>query len=201
MTTVARRTQAQRSATTRAAVLRATVACLVELGYAGTTTAEVQARAGVSRGALTHHFPSKSALVLGAMDVLYDEFMEDVRSAAARLPQGSARLRPAVALIWARFDGTLFTAAMELWVAARTDAELRAALLPYERGLGLQLRRLCAEVLGPELSHHPRADVAYRLLLTSMRGQAMRYVLEPEAPRDERMLQTWYEMLEAFGDR
>lgn len=198
---VARRTQAERSATTRSAVLRATIDCLVELGYAGTTTAEVQTRAGVSRGALTHHFPSKSTLVLGAMDALYEEFSEDVRTAADLLPSGKARLRPAIALIWERFDGPLFIAAMELWVAGRTDAELRAALIPYERRLGLELRRLCADILGPELSAHPQADTAFRILLTSMRGQAMTYVLEPDAPRDDKFLGHWFALVEAFAER
>ncbi len=196
---VVRRTQAERSATTRAAVLRATIDALVELGHAGTTTAEVQARAGVSRGALTHHFPSKAALLLAAMDVLYGEFSTDVRTAAADLPTGRARLRPAIALIWGRFDGPLFTAAMELWVAARTDPELRAALLPYERRLGAQLRGLCRDVLGADLADHPRAETAYQLLLTSMRGQAMAYVLQPDAPREGPHLDHWYAMVEAFA--
>jgi hypothetical protein len=106
-----------------------------------------------------------------------------------------------VALIWERFDGPLFTGAMELWVAARTDPELRAALIPYEKRLGLELRRLCRDILGPDLSSHPSADVAFRLLLTSMRGQAMTYVLDPDAARDGRMLDHWYVMLEAFAEK
>ena len=195
----ARRTQAQRSATTRAVVLRATIDSLVELGYAGTTTGEVQQRAGVSRGALTHHFPSKAELLLAALDVLYDDFSLDLRTAAASLPPGRARVRPAIALIWARFDGPLFTAAMELWVASRTDPELRAAVVPHERRLGVELRELCAEVLGPEVSRHPRADAAYQLLLTSMRGQAMAYVLQPGAPRSDSHLEAWYALVEVFA--
>lgn len=200
-TAVVRRSQAQRSATTRSALLRAMIDCLIERGYAGTTTAQVQARAGVSRGALTHHFRSKAALVLAAMDALYTEFSQEVRRGADALPAGRARLRPAVALVWERFDGPLFTATMELWVAARTDPELRAALLPYEKRLGGQLRDLCAEILGPDLAVHPEADVVFRLLLTSMRGQAMTYLLDPDAVRDPRSLEHWYALVEAFGDR
>ncbi len=194
-----RRTQAERSATTRARVLRAGVDALVELGYAATTTGEVQARAGVSRGALTHHFPTRSSLMLAAMDLLYEDFSSDVRQAAADLPAGRARLRPALAMVWGRFDGPLFTAAMELWVAARTDTELRSALIPHERALGLELRTLCREVLGPELSAHPRAETAYQVLLTSMRGQGMAYVLQPDAPRSDVPVEQWLTMLEALA--
>ena len=55
MSTSTRRTQAERTATTRAALLAATVDVLVERGYRATTTQDVARRAGVSYGALLHH--------------------------------------------------------------------------------------------------------------------------------------------------
>jgi AcrR family transcriptional regulator len=195
-----RRTQAERRASTRTALVRATVESLVELGYARTTTQEIQTRAGVSRGALTHHFTAKSDLVLAAVDHLYDEFSESVRKAAAELPdEPVARVRLGVELIWERFHGPLFIAAMELWTAARTDTELREALLPHERRLGQQLRELSAEVFGERLARHPSAEAVYQVLLTSMRGQAMTYALQPDAPREGPHLQHWLAMVEAFA--
>jgi AcrR family transcriptional regulator len=197
-----RRTQAERRAGTRAAVLRATVDCLVERGYAGTTTQEVQDRAGVSRGALTHQFATKAELVLAAMDTLYEDFSRSVRDAAADLPRDpSSRIRLGVELIWDRFHGPLFVAAMELWTAARTDPELRAALLPHERRLGAQLRRLATEVFGEVVAAHPSAEAVYQVLLTSMRGQAMTYALQPDAPRTGPHLQHWLAVVEAFTPR
>lgn len=194
-----RRTQAERRAATRSALVRATVECLVELGHAGTTTQEVQRRAGVSRGALTHHFATKSELVIAAMDELYEEFSRSVREAAVDLPgEPTARVREGIELVWERFHGTLFVAAMELWTAARTDAELRAALLPHERRLGTQLRRLAVEVFGEEVAGHPSAEALYQVLLTSMRGQAMTYALQPDAPRTGPHLQHWRTIIEAF---
>ncbi len=65
-----RRSQAQRSAATREALLDATIACLVEDGYANTTTSKVAERAGVSRGAHLHHFQTRSALVAAATSAL-----------------------------------------------------------------------------------------------------------------------------------
>ncbi len=195
-----RRTQAERRTATRSALVRATVDALVELGYARTTTQEVQSRAGVSRGALTHHFTAKSDLVLAAMDHLYEEFSESVRKAAAALPDDpSARIRLGVELIWERFHGPLFVASMELWTAARTDAELRAALLPHERRLGAQLRELSVEVFGERVARHPASEAVYQVLLTSMRGQAMTYALQPDAPRTVPHLQHWLAVAEAFG--
>ena len=195
-----RRTQAERRASTRSLLVRATVNCLVELGYASTTTQEVQNRAGVSRGALTHHFTTKAELVVAAVDHLYEEFSESVRQAAAALPADpAARVRLGVELVWERFHGPLFVAAMELWGAARTDAELRAALLPHERRLGQQLRVLAAEVFGERLARHPSSEAVYQVLLTSMRGQAMTYALQPDAPRTGPHVQHWIAMVEAFA--
>jgi AcrR family transcriptional regulator len=193
-----RRTQAERRTATRSALVRATVDCLVELGYARTTTQEVQSRAGVSRGALTHHFTTKADLVLAAMDHLYGEFSESVRTAAAELPDDpAARIRLGIELIWERFHGPLFVASMELWTAARTDPELRAALLPHERRLGAQLRELSVEVFGEHVARHPASEAVYQVLLTSMRGQALTYSLQPGAPRDGQFVQHWQAIVDA----
>ena len=194
-----RRTQAQRRAATREALVRATVDSLVELGYRRTTTQEVQGRAGVSRGALTHQFASKAELVLAAVDHLYEEFRSSVRRAAADLPVDSgARIRLGVELVWERFHGPLFVAAMELWGAARTDAGLRAALLPHERRLGVQLRGLAMEVFGERVARHPGAEAVYQVLLTSMRGQALTYALQPDAARTGPHVQHWTTLVEAL---
>jgi AcrR family transcriptional regulator len=196
-----RRTQAERRTATRLALVQATVDCLVELGYARTTTQEVQSRAGVSRGALTHHFTTKADLMLAAVDHLYEEFSASVREAAAGLPDDpAARARLGVELIWERFDGPLFVAAMELWTAARTDPELRAALLPHERRLGQQLRGLTAEVFGADVGGHPMSEAVYQVLLTSMRGQAMTYWLQPDAPRTGPHVRHWQAIVRAFAD-
>ena len=187
-----RRTQAERRAATRAALVRATVESLVELGYARTTTQEVQRRAGVSRGALTHQFTSKLDLLIAAVDHLYEEFSESVRQAAAELPADPAtRIRLGIELVWERFHGPLFVAAMELWIAARTDAELRAALLPHERRLGAQLRELAAEVFGEQVARHPvvRGHVPGPAHLDARAGPDL-----PAAagrPRDGQYLQHW----------
>ena len=61
------RTQEERSATTRAALLDSTIDCLIAYGYAGTTTARVAERAGVTRGAQMHHFGQKAPLVVAAL--------------------------------------------------------------------------------------------------------------------------------------
>jgi AcrR family transcriptional regulator len=65
-----RRTQSERSDAMRKRLIDATLRCLVEDGYAKVTVSAIVRRAGVSRGAHLHHFPSKNALILEAADYL-----------------------------------------------------------------------------------------------------------------------------------
>ena len=81
--TPTRRSQAERSTATREALLDATIACLVEDGYANTTTSRVAERAGVSRGAHLHHFKTRTALVAAAMGRLAERRLSDVRNVDA----------------------------------------------------------------------------------------------------------------------
>jgi AcrR family transcriptional regulator len=120
-----RRTQAERRAETRGRLLDATLDCLAELGYAGTTTTEVVKRAGLSRGAQVHHFPTKAELVVAAVEHLFQRRHDEFRQAFTKLPAGDRTLDAAIDLLWEMFQGPTFDAWLELVVAGRTDPGLR----------------------------------------------------------------------------
>jgi AcrR family transcriptional regulator len=120
-----RRTQAERVEETRAAVLEATIASLVEVGYAATTTREVAQRANVSRGAQTHHFPTKAELVSAAIEYLFARETERFRQAFTAVPPAERDLGAAVDLLWEIVRGPSYSAILEVAVAARTDDVLR----------------------------------------------------------------------------
>ncbi len=143
-----RRTQAERRETTRAALLQATIDCLLEHGYAGTTTTRVVERAGVSRGAQVHHFPTKAELVAEAVGHLAALRADEIRAELEKLPEGRRRTEAALDLIWKVHTGPLFTAAMELWVAGRTDPELRRHLVPIERRVNARIMSDSAALFG-----------------------------------------------------
>lgn len=120
-----RLSQPERSARMRQKLLEATVQCLDELGYAGTSTTEVVARAGVSRGALAHHFASKTELVAEAAAYLIAKRIRATGELVAKEGQAggmAARLR----LLWSQYE-RFFGANIEFMVAARTDPVLREA--------------------------------------------------------------------------
>jgi AcrR family transcriptional regulator len=119
------RTQAERSEAMRARLLQATVDCLVDLGYANTTTTAVVERAGVSRGAVLHHFPTKADLVADAVGYVLEKRSVEFKDSFADLPQDEGFMDSVVMALWHEINGPTFYAWMELIVAARTDAELR----------------------------------------------------------------------------
>jgi AcrR family transcriptional regulator len=184
----------ERTATSRARILDAAVACLVESGYAGATTLRIQARAGVSRGRLLHHFPSRDQLLVAASRHLATERLRDTADRLKELDgalSGPDRLDRAIELMWETFAEPHFWAAVELWTAARTNDELRAALLPEEREVGVAVRRGMDDFYGPELTAHPRYPQVRDLLFTSMRGVGLTYALDHRDPRTEPHLRLW----------
>ena len=168
-----RRTQAERSATTRALLLDATIDCLVEFGYAGTSTTLIAARAAVSRGAQLHHFPSKAALVAQAVERLAERRLAELRRQTDRLPRRQGRPRAALDLLWSNQSGPLFEAALELWGAARTDPELREKLLPVEERVSASTLEVCRELFGAQTSSRRDFGRLVTMSLNTMQGLAL----------------------------
>ncbi|WP_298445773.1 TetR/AcrR family transcriptional regulator [Gordonia sp. (in: high G+C Gram-positive bacteria)] len=111
----------------------ATLDCLVEFGYAGTTTSRVSERAGVTRGAQLHHFGSRPVLVSAAVRHLAARRSAEAIEEAGRIADAADPLSAMFDLLWDLHDGPLFTAAVELWVAGRSDPELGAEVITFER--------------------------------------------------------------------
>jgi AcrR family transcriptional regulator len=104
--------------------LDATIDCLVELGWSGTSTTEVVRRAGVSRGAQVHHYPSKEDLVVAAVEHLCTRRMEEYRSAFGGLPVEKRTPGASIDLLWSMWSGPMLGVWLELAIAARTQPAL-----------------------------------------------------------------------------
>jgi AcrR family transcriptional regulator len=194
-----RRSQEERSAETRERLLDATIESLVVAGYAHTTTTAVCERAGLSRGAQVHHFPKKQDLVVSAVAHLAARRAAELRRRAAALPPAAdpdERLRALLALVEEAFSGPLFLAALELWVAARTDAELHRALFGFERAAGRALAELWREIAGP-LAGGARFDAVLELTMHLARGMALQRILRSDDTARRRLLELWRELAAA----
>ncbi len=192
-----RRTQEERSADTRARLLDATVASLVEVGYAATTTTAVCARVGLSRGAQLHHFPTRDDLVIHAVAHLAKRRADEVRRDLKPSDGAPDRLARALDAVWASFSGPLFYAALELWVAARSDAQLRTNLLRFERGVGREMAKLFREMAGSEASRAPHFEDLLELTFHVMRGMAMQRILRDDDSQRRRLFELWKKLVSA----
>ncbi len=190
-----RRTQVERSAETRARLLDATLESLIEFGYARTSTTAVCARAGLSRGAQLHHFPTKADLVIAAVAHLAHRRAEELRREGVPGGSDEERLARALDAIWASFSGPLFSAALELWIAARSDAELRASLVRFERKVGRAMAALFTELAEPVAA--PPREVRQLLELTFhvMRGMALQRILRGDDTERRRLFDLWKRMV------
>jgi AcrR family transcriptional regulator len=182
--------QQQRSRSTQSRLLEAAVDCLVEQGWAGTTTTLVADRAGVSRGAQLHHYRTKSALLIAAVEHLAERRSNELRSEAAKLPPDGDRVEATIGLLASLFTGPLFSAAIEVWVAARTDPALRTALVPVEARFGREVHRLTVELLGADESR-PGVREAVQTTLDLMRGLGVASLLTDDSARRARLLADW----------
>ena len=182
----------------RRRVVEATVECLVEHGYAGTTTQRVQVQAGVSRGALLHHFPSKPAMFLAAVQHVGEQQDLAVRAAAERTVSGSDRLEFAFEVLHDAMSGPLYLAGYELWMAARTDSDLRSVLTPFERTVGQNLRELGVMIFGPEFSTLPGFPTAFESLVQMFRGLALTGVLRENPDREKELMAAWRSVFPAM---
>lgn len=183
-------TQAERSERTRALLFEATIECLLDLGYAGTSVNEICRRAGLSRGAQQHHFATKAELMAHALEYLVTKLGDQVMDAVHQLAADPDRVAKGIDLLWQSFSGTLSTAAMELWVAARTDPELRGAMLPVDRALGRATYDLYRELAWNDVPPE-RVDSLFWLSLNLTRGLAMDAMIGGDRGRRNHLLDEW----------
>ncbi len=192
----ARVPQGERTRVMRARLLDATVDCLVERGYRGTSTTLVSERAGVSRGAQLHHFPSKETLVVAAVEHLTAVRLAELAAAAERLPPGRRRTRAVLDMLADQFTGPGFAAALELWVAARTDPVLHDAVAPLEQRIGRDVHRRTVDLLGVDERQEGARELV-QATLDLVRGLGLANTIADDAPRRSRVLDRWAEVLDA----
>ena len=190
-----RQPQQDRSRTTRRRLLEAAIDCLAEVGWAGSTVAVVAERAGMSRGAAQHHFPTREDLFAAAVEHIALARQEHLRARAAGLPDGPGRTRAIVELVVDMYSGALFRAALQLWVAASSDEHLRAQIVPLEAHVGRESHRTTVCLLGVDESQ-PGVREAVQATLDLARGLALANLLTDDSTRRGRVVDQFARMLD-----
>ncbi|HEX5119311.1 MAG TPA: TetR/AcrR family transcriptional regulator [Pseudonocardiaceae bacterium] len=175
--------------------MEATVECLVERGWTGTTTVLVAERAGVSRGAQLHHFRTRGELVAAAVEYVGAQSVATMIEQAAALPNTGDRTAAVADFIIDFYVSPLFTAALELWVAARTDPELKREVVDLETRLGREMHRIAVGLLTAD-ERRPGVREAVQATLDLARGLALANLLTDDSRRRARIVRQWSTMLE-----
>ena len=173
---------------TRAALLEAALECLVELGYNATTTIEVAKRAGVSRGAQLHHFPTKAELMSAAVESLFERRNAEFGKAFANFEPGVEKGDAAIDLLWSMFRGPTFVAWAEVWVAARTDPDLAVKVVEIGDRFDRRSLETLQELMPPPEGSDPGFQrLALAFAYSLMNGIAMEALVphQPLVPPEE----------------
>lgn len=171
-----RRTQQERSAATRARLLEAAYESLLESGYGATTVGHVQQRAGVARGTLLHHFPTRGALMAGVVEDIVERRLGVLTAVGPDADTAPATWDEVVDLVWRELQGPPFAAALELWVAARTDPDLRQALLPLQERIFATVHRSVTRLVGDD---DRRAPMLVQFTIDLLTGSHLAGILQP----------------------
>ena len=165
-----KQTHEERSTDMRSRLLEATLECLSKHGYAGTSFSTIALQAGVSRGAIQHHYPEKNYIIAGALEVLSKRLLEDFLPEAVEMPQGPHRIAFVLDRIWLATITGAITAITDIRMAARSDLQLRSMLLPLEHRVRTRQIQLVADACGGVLGSTPGFAQRVEAVLATVRG-------------------------------
>ncbi len=181
--------QAQKSANTRTQITEAAIRCFVEYGYSQTTTTLIAEKAGLSRGAMLHHFPSKLAVVSAAVAHLHAKRLKAFRKAVVKPTAGRDHLRQSLEAYWAHVRHPMFVAFFELGVAARTDKELAAILRPAQQAFEGEWYKAAVEIFPEWKGRGEKFDLALDLVHYALEGMAISFLTHKESERDQHLIE------------
>lgn len=200
---VRRGPNAVRRASTREKILKATVRCLAEHGYAETSTPRVTRLADVSRGSLLHQFPAKVDLIIAVAEYAAGRMGEMNTAAIGALPRGRERFIGVVDAFWANLQTPESIALLEIMLASRNDKELAQHITKFaaafERAVDTSARRF-AERTGLR-NEDGESEALARVTRMALRGLLIETMLSGEHAKPGQVIEALKSIRAAFHDR
>jgi len=194
MKRTAHRSQAERTQEMRDRLCRATLEVITDVGYEKTTTTMIAERAGVSRGAQTHHFPTKYDLVIASFKYLLSDW-EAKRAAVISDLGDEINLENYVRFLWKEiFSHPQYVAALELMLAARGDEQLHQGLVESLNELTELRQTLWRQIFEGTGAERDR-DIIMQMTVCLFRGLSMQGSLEESNGHQSDVINMWIEML------
>ena len=181
----------------RARLLDATLAVIVQEGWAGASTPKVCKLAKVSRGAQTHHFPTKTSLFMAAIDRVARQYEGLVQKRMSDLGDEQKPLRAILEVIWeSMLDDDYLYSVMEALVAARTDPELRGPISDLDHEAIISMRSMAPDIAVSPESVERVAD-AIELSIYMFRGMVVQRGIHDDEKYKGRLFEVWCDFIES----
>lgn len=184
-----------RSIAMRERLIEATLDVIYERGYRSASTPEFANRAGVSRGALLHHFPTRSDIIVAAMEKLLGDGTFEIRTVAEKVARQEVSLEDFVEFLWKLFSGRFFYISLEFINEARSDQALRERMYPVVRDFHSALDGIWIEFEKQGEGRPTATGVALNLTVCLLRGMGVQTVLKKDPEYFASMLEMWKTIL------
>lgn len=191
----AARTQEQRSAATRKALIEATLDLLAEVGYGRATTGEIAARAGVSRGALMHHFTSKEDLVAVAVEHKLHDATRTIQGWLEQVRAGTLSFDGFLEHLWTLYSGPLLFVTIEHITEARHNETLRTSLVPVVREFHAALDTTWRAFFRSSALDDDEIEVTLNMTTSLFRGLGIQTVLRRDPAYYRKQVDRWKDHL------
>lgn len=188
-------TQEMKSARTRRRILEATLDSIYEDGFQKASTTEIVRRAGVSRGALLHHYPSKEVLIAAAVEHLLEAEIADIRKVAAAYAEKRLTIDDFIDDMWRRFSGRLFMITIDFLASARTDEKLRQSVIPVSLQFHRSLNEIWSHFFVNKKTAPQKVQVLLNMTLCLMRGMGIQTIVRKDPQYYAEMQESWKEIL------
>ena len=179
--------QARKSQATRRLIIDTTIRCLAKHGYHESTYIRISRESGVSRGAMRHHFPSRTDVMRATIEHLHAKRLSAFRKAAASIPAGQSRTRANIEALWRHVNHPMFMVFIDLALAARNDRELAAIYRPAQENFRRECYYAALELFPEWLPQREQLRNAIDMAIYMMEGMVLDD-LSPDGERAARLL-------------
>jgi AcrR family transcriptional regulator len=195
-----RRTQADRSAETRVQLIRAATTLLHKIGFSGLTTANVAKEAGLTTGALHHHFPTKFELLFTVYDHLSERVLEDFTKQKNLASGRRLNVAKLVRYFWGVYGDPEYWAIWEILIGTRAEADVRPSTVSDRMDAIREVRyRWLEEHVDMGKNKREIFDLL-EFTLIAIRGLSLERLFHKEEAYFERHLQTLTSVIAARYD-
>lgn len=187
--------QSTRSATTQLTLIEAALEVILEVGLGAATTDKFARHAGVSRGAMLHHFPTREDIILAAMMHLLRSQTQEISNKVNDVNDGTMSIDNLLDFLWEVFSGRFFYLSLEMVTEARTNPSFHEKMIPVITDFHRSLDEIWTSLPHDQSIPQSRAKTILNITICLLRGMGVQTVLKPSPQYYQELLSLWKELL------